>query len=201
MKKLFALVLALALSLSVFAVAETSAYTNYTHPVLGYTVQYPADWFTIDSETLVELLPLMTEATGGAFDYESFADQVIQTNMAMFMNEKGDNINITVQSIGIPVTADTLLVLMGDSLIATYESMFENIAFIDKGSVYETNGKQYVQLIYAYNMVGTNMTGYQYLTCESGNMYTFSMTSATTDTAELESYIAVLDNMLATFAE
>jgi len=181
MKKLFAVFLALMLALGCMtAVAEQSAYTGYTHPVLGYSLNYPSEWLAIDTETLPVLMALAQQGGMEGIDVSvlgNLEEQIVSSNMTMFMDvNTGTNINIGAQDIGVEVTDEIFLSAMMPMLKAQYEQMFANAVFTSEGETLNlgTVTANYMALNYVIN--GQTMTGEQFFVLDGTMMYAIACT-------------------------
>ena len=162
MKKLLAALLALMMLLCCLpALAEEeSTYTAYTHPRLGYTVEYPTEFVVLDADTL----PLMLQMVGqmgleglDAATIQALEPQITSTDMVMFLDAyTGANMNIAAAAVGMAITNELFLAMVMPTMHAQYEASFSNVTFYDKGSIVTFGENNFVQLVLNYDMAGMN---------------------------------------------
>lgn len=205
MKKIFAAILALLMTLSFAgALAEpayTAEYATYVHPELGYTFECPAEWYIIDAETIEMIFdaPETAQMFQGV-DLESYKQQIELTYMAMFMSPDGiANFNITAQNIGVPFSAEVLVEQLMPSLISQYQQLMPGVQFIEPGCVEEVEGKEYANLMYMWDN-GSQLIGAQFAACETGTLYMLTFSCPINDPELFEAYSIEFDHVLATFA-
>lgn len=207
MKKLLAILLALLLALGCMpALAEEeSLYTAYTHPRLGYTVEYPTEFVVLDADTL----PLMLQMVGqmgleglDAATLQTLEPQITSTDMVMFMDAyTGANVNIAAADVGMAITNELFLAMVMPTMLAQYEANFSNVTFFDKGSLVDFGENNFVQLILGYDMAGQSNYFAQFFFMDGTVMYTFGYTiNAAMDEATIIATDAFVEHLLASFA-
>lgn len=207
MKKLLAVLLALMMMLCCLpALAEEEApYTAYTHPRLGYTVEYPTEFVVLDADTL----PLMLQMVGqmgleglDAATIQALEPQITSTDMVMFLDAyTGANMNIAAADVGMAITNELFLAMVMPTMLAQYEASFSNVTFYDKGSIAAFGENNFVQLVLNYDMAGMNNNFAQFFYLDGTVMYTIGYTiSSAVDADTLAAMDEVVVHLLSTFA-
>ena len=200
MKKILALVLALVLSLS-FASVALSEYNMFTyqHPVFGYTMKAPADWLYLDSQNIASIMKDPSVAGNfGNIDVETYAQQCIANEMAMFIMPNGVNFNVVSEYIGAPYTAEQLVALLLPTLRSQYQQILGDVDFLVEGDVFKAGDNEYAYIMY----VTGDTIGAQYCMCESGRMYYLTLTTTSAlNTLEYIQIEKMFDQVLKSFEE
>ncbi|MBQ3079524.1 MAG: hypothetical protein IJC48_05930 [Clostridia bacterium] len=202
MKKLISLFLVI--MMSVFAIASVSAEANeyilYTHPTVGYSLEYPSDWIALDTESVQELLTLFADDSSvEGLDLKSLAQQLTGTDMAMFIDMYGNNVNIIKQAMGMPISASDFVTVL-PMFMSQFEASYPGITFFDEGTVYTAGANQYAKMAYGYDLGGFYTYGEQFYDCSTGDLYTITFTAASgSSEADIQSVYPMIDHMLATF--
>lgn len=200
MKKILALVLALVLSLSFASVAlgEYNMFT-YQHPVFGYTMKAPADWLYLDSQNIASIMKDPSVASNfGNIDVDTYAQQCIANEMAMFIMPNGVNFNVVSEYIGAPYTAEQLVALLLPNLRSQYQQIFGDVDFLVEGDVFKAGDNEYAYVMY----VTGDTIGAQYCMCESGRMYYLTLTTTSAlNTLEYIQIEKMFDQVLKSFEE
>lgn len=200
MKKILALVLALVLSLSFASVAlgEYNMFT-YQHPVFGYTMKAPADWLYLDSQNIASIMKDPSVAANfGNIDVDTYAQQCIANEMAMFIMPNGVNFNVVSEYIGAPYTAEQLVALLLPNLRSQYQQIFGDVDFLVEGDVFKAGDNEYAYVMY----VTGDTIGAQYCMCESGRMYYLTLTTTSAlNTLEYIQIEKMFDQVLKSFEE
>lgn len=204
MKKILSLVLVftLALSLSTCALGEYKM-AGYRHPVLGYSIQAPADWLQLDSQNIASVMsdPSIAKAFPNV-NISVYADQCIANEMTMFTDFYGSNFNIVCENVGSAFTADQLALLLLPSLRSQYEQIFPSVDFIISGDTVKAGDNEYAYLIYSASTATNSVIGAQYMICESGMLYYITLTvdsaMAVADYIEIDE---MFNKVLASFEE
>lgn len=198
MKKLLAMVLVLVFALSLTASAEFT-YGNYTHPTQGYSIVYPQEWLLMDNETIVSLInnPSMAQEFSH-IDFGAYIQQIQSSDMAMFMNENGDNFNVTSVYIGAPFTADQLVEYLMPDLVEQFKSIMPSIEMLVSGDTAVFGDTEFAYVLYTYE----GMIGAQYCICESGTLYYLTLTcNQINDTLEYLKVQKMFEKVLESFKE
>ncbi|MBR3927458.1 MAG: hypothetical protein IKJ65_00495 [Clostridia bacterium] len=197
MKKVFALILAIMLSLSFAALGENEMVT-YTHPVLGYSMKAPADWLYLDSQNIATLLsdPSITSAFPN-IDLSAYADQCVANEMTMFIQPNGVNFNIVGEYVGGAYSAEQLVSLLLPSLRTQYEQIFGLVDFLVEGDVFKAGDNEYAYLMYVLG----DTIGAQYCVCVNGQLYYLTLTTTSAlNTLEYIQIEKMFEKVLASFA-
>lgn len=204
MKKLFAVVLALMLALGCMsAVAETAAseYVSYTHPTLGYTLEYPSTWMAIDTENLPMMMAMVQQHGIEGIDMSmlgNLEEQIKTTNMTVFMDlVTGANFTIGAQDLGMPIDANAFATMMLPMLKAQYEQMFAGCEFIEDEPIVQIGETEYCYLPMKYVANGQTTCLEQFYLVNGTVMFIIAGTYAETDATD-----ELINNMgyvLATF--
>ncbi|MBQ1256402.1 MAG: hypothetical protein IIW08_09795 [Clostridia bacterium] len=200
MKKLLSviLVLVLALSFSSVALGEYNMFT-YQHPVLGYTMQAPADWLYLDSQNIATLVTDPSVSKNFPYvDISTYAQQCIDNEMAMFIMPSGVNFNVVSEYVGAPYSAAQLNALLIPNLLSQYKQIFGSVDFLVDGDVFKAGNHEYAYIMY----VTGDTIGAQYCLCESGRLYYLTLTTTSAlNTLEYIQIEKMFEKVLASFAE
>ena len=204
MKKLFALVMALMLALgcvSALAESEAPAYQVYTHPVIGYTLEYPTTWLALDTETLPVMMA-MAQSTGiEGIDLSmlgNMEEQIVSANMTMFFDMMtGANFTIGAQDLGMPIDVASFNAMMLPMLKAQYEQMFANCTFADDDPTVVIGDKEYSYLSATYVANGQTTCLEQFYLVDGTVMYVIAGTYA--QDRATDELINTMGYILATF--
>jgi len=200
MKKILSLVLALVLSLS-FASVAMGEYNmvTYRHPVLGYSLQAPADWLYLDSQNIAKVMsdPSVAKQFPN-IDISAYVDQCVANEMAMFLQPNGVNFNIVSEYVGAPYSAEQLVSLLLPNLRSQYQQIFGMVDFLVEGDVFKAGDNEYAYVMY----VTGDIIGAQYCICESGRLYYLTLTTnSALNTLEYIQVEKMFEKVLASFAE
>ena len=200
MKKVLSLILALMLAMSLFtcALGEIKMET-YTHPVLGFTIQAPADWLQLDSQNIATLMndPSIANSFPNV-DISTYVDQCVSNEMTMFLNLYGGNFNIVSEYIGGAYSASQLVSLLMPALRDQYAQIFGVVDFIVEGDTIKLGNNEYAYLVYALG----DTVGAQYAICESGRIYYLTLTTTSAiNTLEYIEIEKMFEKVLESFAE
>lgn len=200
MKKILSLLLVLVLSMSFASVAlgEYSMIT-YKHPVLGYSIQAPADWLYLDSQNIATVMQDPSVAKNFPYvDVSAYAQQCIDNEMAIFIMPNSVNFNVVSEYVGAPYSAEQLNALLMPTLLSQYQQIFGTVDFIIEGDVFKAGDHEYAYLMY---VLGDSI-GAQYCLCESGRLYYLTLTTdSALNTLEYIEVEKMFEKVLASFAE
>lgn len=205
MKKLLAMVLALMLALSCIpALGEDVEFVTYTQPILGYTIECPANWYALDSENLASLADILLKDNNmQGIDpsvYENISNVISGTNMTMFLATNGTNMSVGMQDLGLELTNDLFLALMMPQLLTQFQTLYQEIEFLDRGSLYRLNDMEYVRMEAIYQLNGEPVHVAQYYYLEGTKLYLITVTFATELSEEEKiDMLVCMDYMMSTF--
>lgn len=156
--------------------AEQNGYSFYTHPVLGYTVVYPADWVVLEPDELSEMLD---EGDDGAVLSENASDQ----QMVMFFAEDGSNINLSYEKTEKLVDGAELVSELEsvEAILQIFYSKYETLIEVDD---FEQDG--FPCAIFGYKVYDESgwMYGVHISASRPQHVYYITMTTGTEEKAE-----------------
>ncbi len=202
MKKLLCVCLVIGLMFSVSALAEEAEWTEYVSETYGYTIEYPADWFLMSSESLDAIMEAFTGSEVEGPDMETVKSLIENADLSgMFMVYAPSfvtNMNIVVTPMGVEMDADALAAMI-PMLMEQYANVFgESAAQVaDIDTVVDLGGTQFARMALTYELNGTLMYLEQYMICPD-SLYIVSVTYPYGDTAEFDAYHSVAEQIVAT---
>lgn len=183
---------------------DASALTTYVNTEHGYTVSYPVTWYPVTQDNIEQLLEAMTTSNIEGIDQESLSASAaqVQTNgmHMVYLPDFSTNFNIIASPLGMNADAATLESIL-PSLVAQLEATFGTINRADVEPIVSFGDNEYVQLVYSYNLMGTDVYCIQYMISFNNNMYVITLSySVNADgTTTLDNYIADMEAVLASF--
>lgn len=201
MKKLSILCLVLCL-LCGSCLAE-SAYTHYAHPHLGYELDIPADWITVDTETLDARMQEYNDISNMKkyMIYSSIlttAESVKANDVALFISpDVMANINVVVEDIGAKVTARQLMPLITDQVIELYKTTLGEFELLKKDEYLTFGDNEYGVISLRYEIAGKTLVLGQFYTVLDTKMVcvTFTADSASAE-QNVDKYQTILENAM-----
>lgn len=165
-----------------------SGYARYTHPVLGYTLEYPAGWVMMDSSNVNSYRSGKSGLDLSGLDWDTVAPQILDENMTAFADYLGvssdfdlldfsANLTVSVRNVGTELTADDYISMMPD-IREQYTESIPDIEFINEGSSYSAGGKEFCLLSYSYPTDDYLLYNYQFYISGGDMMYVIGLTLA-----------------------
>lgn len=213
MKKTFACILSAMLLLTwSFALAETtetaeSEYATYTNAYYNYTIDYPADWFVLDSETIKDIMKNITsgDVPADAFTAEAITmldatfSQAADGDIVEFMDRNGSNFNVTCFEFPTLASIELVNYVFSPQIVTMYTNMIAGIEFLDSGSIYQLDGRDFIHIKCQYIMNGIPLTLSSLYYFDNGMVYNFSFTWSAGDEAYNETFQQIMEHALASF--
>jgi hypothetical protein len=213
MKKLCALmVVGLLLAAMPAALASSSsaaemAYDTYVNETYGYSVDYPAEWVLLDSDTVGAVLEQLTSGdltiegiTSDALDALKTLMSGDMTGFAEFIDGNGNSFNVTCFTYPTPASIDSAMELLVPQIIASYQQTFSDITVLDSGSVYTVDDSEFIKAKCMYTIDGMTVLVTPLFLFENDLLFNISFTWVTTGDDEVQALDQIMESVLASFS-
>ena len=196
-RKILSVLLALVLAFSCCLPALAESYVSYTHPDGIYSLEYPSDFSLMDKSNIDEVADLIESGAVEEFNsFAQYASSIRESNMVVFQQESGDNVNIVYADVGSDVSASDLILAVFPSLAEQYKGMLSGVVIDDPGTACTYGNYEYARLKLHYTLLGVELQLAQYYLTVNGTLYTFTFTfNGSIDAANQ----AIMEHMLSTF--
>jgi hypothetical protein len=185
--------------------AETQ-YNTYGNETYGYSVDYPAEWTLLDSDTVGDVMELLTS---GELTFEGITPDALEalktmisgdmTGFTEFVDRNGNNFNVTCFTFPTLASIDAAKEILVPQIITGYQQMYSDMAVLDDGSVYTVDDREFIKVKCMYTIDGMTVLVTPFFHFENDLLFNIIFTWVTTGDEETKALDQIMESVIASF--